>query len=946
MFDVRPVSKNGDLDWQKIEKIEKIVRISHKHYFEKPIRPLFAEELPIKKEKKEDIDAGLNYCKQKKSFTPTPEYSMSEHESEQLQAQNVLTQCPEREPVAWGFIESRPKTVSRAKKRKAEIFQMNRTFGSDELPICHEVELSQELLEKIRGPRGVICDIKTVRNTERIKYEPPKEYIEIERNYLEPAPILQERKKPEVNSQKTCLPAGRGGVSLPVNAPAYLPRLKSKRSAEIEPKVSPGANTINSDNEFYDYDKDEIKSIGDNFKFLDLFLPIRYSLSFNFGKIKKSLYLFSGVAAVILFFLISIPLIQKGLNLREQVLGESTQGYQDLEKGLENVKAMNFESSTLNFSEAYAKFSDVSDGFGQFGESISSITRYIPVASKFSSARYANEAGKHIALAGKSFAQVAENLSSLGNPLNSKGDSQISLLDVFLSTKSNLKTAKDEIQLAVQNIDKINIDDLPEDKKNKFLEVKQKMPQVLLLTESFLDNSGIFIDLLGGNGPRKYLFLFQNNQEMRPTGGFIGSYGLLDIKNGHVRKFFIDGIFNPDGQLREKIVPPTPIQKISAAWSLHDSNWWPDFPTSAKKAISFYEKTGGPTVDGIITITPTVMQKLLEITGPMEMEEYDVTLDSENFIEKTQYEVEIDYDKEENQPKKILADLAPQVLEKIFNAKDVTSVSRVLNVLSTSLGQKQILLYSENSDLQKIISQEGWSGEILDSEKDYLSVINTNINGYKSDGIIEENIEHRAEIQEDGSIIDNLTITRKHNGGNSDYSWWNKVNADYLRVYVPEGSKLLEVSGQTREFNDPPLDYDALSFKRDPDVESEEKNMDIDRETGTRTYKEKGKTVFANWAYVSPQETVVIRYRYLLPFKIFSSEDKKTTDSYSLLVQKQSGSIGSQFVSEINYPNFYKLEWNYPNIVQNSANRIKIEDRMDSDKFFGFVFARGNFIKN
>lgn len=865
MFDVRPVSKNGDLDWQKIEKIEKIIRISHQHDFIKPIEPLHVEDLPIKKESEGDYNAVEDYCKQKESF-----------------------------------IKSQHKTPIKAKKRRAEIFQMNRVFRSDELPIYHEVELSAELLEKIQRPQGATCDIKTVRNTERIKYEPQKEYIKTKRSYSDSSKDLPEQKKPE----------------------------------------------FKLDDEFYDYDKDEIKSIGDNFKFLDLFLPIRYSLSFNFGKIKKSLYLFSGAAAAVLFLLISIPLAQRGLNLREQVLGESTDGYQDLERGLENVKTRNFESSTLNFSEAYAKFSDVSDGFGQLGEGISNITRYIPIVSKFSSARYANEAGKHIALAGKSFAEVAKDLSSLENPFNSESNGQISLLDIFLSTKNNLKTAKDEIQLTIQNIDKININDLPEDKKSKFLEVKQKMPQVLSLTENFLDNSGIFIDLLGGNGPRKYLFLFQNNQEMRPTGGFIGSYGLLDISNGHVRKFFIDGIFNPDGQLREKIIPPMPIQKISAAWSLHDSNWWPDFPTSAKKAISFYEKTGGPTADGVIAITPTVMQKLLEITGPIEMEEYGVTLDSENFIEKTQYEVEVDYNKEENQPKKILADLAPQVLERIFNTKDMGTVSKVLDVLSASLSQKQILLYSENSDLQKIISREGWSGEILNSPKDYLSVINTNINGYKTDGIIEENIEHKAEIQDDGSIIDNLTITRKHNGGNSDHLWWNKVNADYLRVYVPQGSKLLEVSGQTREFSDPPLDYAALSFKRDSDVENEEKNMDINRETGTRTYSEKGKTVFANWAYVSPQETVVIRYKYLLPFKIMSSEDGRMTGSYSLLVQKQSGSMGSKFFSEINYPNFYKLEWSCPDNIQNSANRSKIEGRLDNDKFYGSVFTKGNFIKN
>ena len=73
------------------------------------------------------------------------------------------------------------------------------------------------------------------------------------------------------------------------------------------------------------------------------------------------------------------------------------------------------------------------------------------------------------------------------------------------------------------------------------------------------------------------------------------------------------------------------------------------------------------------------------------------------------------------------------------------------------------------------------------------------------------------------------SITRRHTGGNSEYEWFNKVNADYMRVYVPEGAKLLEASGHTRETLKQPLDYDALNFKRDADVEREERDMIIDR---------------------------------------------------------------------------------------------------------------------
>ena len=100
--------------------------------------------------------------------------------------------------------------------------------------------------------------------------------------------------------------------------------------------------------------------------------------------------------------------------------------------------------------------------------------------------------------------------------------------------------------------------------------------------------------------------------------------------------------------------------------------------------------------------------------------------------------------------------------------------------------------------------------------------MNTNINGYKTDGVIDETIEHQSELQTDGSIVDTVTITRTHNGGNEKYDWWNKVNGDWMRVYVPEGSKLLEASGQTREFVSPPLDYQSLGFKKDPQARGNE----------------------------------------------------------------------------------------------------------------------------
>ncbi|MFC1644585.1 DUF4012 domain-containing protein [Patescibacteria group bacterium] len=640
----------------------------------------------------------------------------------------------------------------------------------------------------------------------------------------------------------------------------------------------------------------------------------------------------SMLLAVVLFS--SIFFVQKGFRIKERVLGISTGAYSSLDEAVEGIKSQDFTISSRKFEEAYSGFSDASQEVDGLGVFLTEVSQYFPYLSQLSSGKNLLEAGKNISSAGKHLSTIAEKIYQIKEEGVDKYDNSILLL--FEDVQKDLYSSREYIKAAEQNLNEIKIDDVPEEKRAAVLDAKSKIGTMSIVLDNLLDNSDILVDLFGGNGPRKYLFLFQNNNEMRATGGFIGSYGLVDVNRGQIRKFFIDGIFNPDGQMIDRIVPPKPIQKISAAWSLHDSNWFPDFPLSARKAMAFYEKTGGPTVDGVITFTPVVMQRMLEVTGPIYMEEYGVTIDSKNFIEKIQYEVEIDYDKEENEPKKILADLAPVVLEKLINSNDLPTIIKTLEVFNSLVKEKHILVYSSNNNLQGIVSELGWSGEILDNSLDYLNVINTNINGYKTDGVVDEKIEHTSEIREDGSVINTIVIERRHNGGDTNYEWWNKVNSDYMRVYVPQGSQLLSVEGQTKELNDSPVDYDALGFQRDLDVVSEEESMSIDEKTTTRVYDDAEKTVFASWVYVSPQEEVKVRYRYLLPFKI----DSSSVNTYSILAQKQSGSIGSKFISNVRYPKDWIVEWKTSEEMTLQEDGLEFSGNLNTDKFFGVIFSK------
>lgn len=650
-----------------------------------------------------------------------------------------------------------------------------------------------------------------------------------------------------------------------------------------------------------------------------------------------------GVAIALAFFLLGsawfgVRLFEKGMDMKARVLGASTEGYGEISQAIEEVKRRDFESSGRLFREASVSFSTASDFFDGWNESMFDVAQFIPFVSRLSSGKYLLDAASDIAIAGEIFSRIGSRIASLGNPL--ENGENISFLDVFRSVRADAAEAERLLSLAAGNLGKVAVSDLPEDKRAKFLQLKTALPEAISGLRLFLEHGDIFSDMLGGNGSRKFLFLFQNNQELRATGGFIGSYAFLDVNNGRVRKFFVDGIFNPDGQIHEDIVPPLPIQKISAGWSLHDSNWFPDFPLSAEKAIHFYEKTDGPTVDGVIAFTPEVLKRFLSITGPIAMEKYGATVDEQNFLETIQYQVEVAYDKKENKPKQILSDLAPIVLERVFGEEAPPGAfGKALASIESGLSEKHILFYSRNADMQRLISDVGWSGEVLFASRDYASVIHSNINGYKTDGILDEAITHRADIQGDGSIIDTIVIQRTHRGGNTGREWWDKVNADYMRVYVPLGSVLLSADGHTRETVLPPLDYSALRFSRDPDVAREENGTRIDPTSGTRISEDSGKTVFGNWVYVSPGETVTVTYTYLLPFRVDPGSFENSLDAYSMVFQKQSGSRGSALSLLVSFPDRFRSVWQSDeNLIPCDGGRCLKTDLV-FDRFVGLLFS-------
>jgi hypothetical protein len=650
---------------------------------------------------------------------------------------------------------------------------------------------------------------------------------------------------------------------------------------------------------------------------------------------------FAFVSATIALFLFSSFFVYKGFVAKDEGTEKSIAAYESLKSAEEALKDLNFEEAEEGFLKAYENLASAENSINEIGNLTVSIVENLPFDSRAESGISLLRAAKHIAKAGeivsKAFASspLKGAMSAelfLGALAGTSSEGGYPDYD-FDSFEANLSAAESELLSAKENMGNVDASDFPQDLQGSISELGEKIPILLSIVSSARDYSKISAFLFGTDAPKRYLVIFQNSSELRPTGGFIGSYAIIEMHEGKLKNMFVDGIYNADGQLAVNIIPPGPFQHIATAWSTHDANWFLDFPTSAEKISWFYERTGGGKVDGILTLNVEVIEQMLALTGPIHLAEYDIVLDAQNFRDEIQYEVEVAYDKELNRPKKVLSDFSPIFLERLFDVSK-NSGKDVLSILIKALEQKYIMLYSENDKVQEFFEKQGWAGEIYETQNDYLAVVHSNIGGHKTDKYMQDSVNYNANIQDDGSITGRLVLRRTHNGGNTKYWWYNRANIDYVKIYVPEGSEIISYSGGARRKVKNPADYEALQFSKDPDIQEMELGM---REHGPiDIFKESGKTVFGTWLVTKPSRTSAFTVEYKLPIR---AEFKNSIGKYELYLQKQPGTtLKADF--EIDIPGNWEVVWDNATTELVQVRDLKQSFVLDKDKVIGYILKK------
>jgi len=644
----------------------------------------------------------------------------------------------------------------------------------------------------------------------------------------------------------------------------------------------------------------------------------------------RSLIAFLVVGGLLVLPFLASGTVETVREKRGRVLGASVSAVELIETAVSDLQAGRYSLASERFHTADSELDTAQSEIRSAGPWIP-VIRYLPVIGRrLRSGEALLAAGRHLTRGGSI---LADGLA--GSETVDDGTAEpLQVTDALSSLGESIGPALDDIHQAADLVSRVSPDDLPASQADQLRSIQARLPE---LSDS-LDQVRPLVDLLttvlGFTRPQRYLLVFQNTHEMRATGGFLGSFALVDIDHGQIRQLEIPGggPYDLASQLTEKVIAPQPLHLVNPRWYFQDANWWPDWPTSAAKMMRFYEQSGGPTVDGILSVTPAVAEDLLRITGSIDLQaDYGTTVTAENFVEVALREVEHEYDKTANRPKAFIADVVQAVFDRLFTASP-DQLLPVLTTLERSLAEKQLMIFHREATVASAITERGWSGAMSRAgDGDYLMVVHTNIGGGKTDGVIETSINHQVEVQPDQTIIDTVTVRRAHHGQPGEVFTGIKNN-DYLRVYVPAGSQLQSASGfqliDPKLFLAPPLDAQP-----DPDLQRIQGQVLIDENSGMRVYDELGYTVFANWLTVEPGHVAEAVITYRLPPSLRS-------DQYRLRVEKQPGDFGASFQGSIAIPagQVYHVT---ENLVEQPAaeatRRWTIETSLERDLIYGLV---------
>lgn len=514
-------------------------------------------------------------------------------------------------------------------------------------------------------------------------------------------------------------------------------------------------------------------------------------------------------------------------------------------------------------------------------------TGFIPVVGAY----YRD--GKHAIAAGVSGVEAGQVLANAIEPyadiLGFKGSGSFSggtvedRVITILGTLEKIMPKIDDVALKLKTVDtellqidekRYNVEFKGKNIADRLAKVKEASHAAAIAVTDAKPALEVLPRLAGVDGEKKYMVLFHNDGELRGTGGFMTAYGVLRVDHGRIFPEKSSDIYDLDSKFKEHLQPPDPIKTYLKVpyWYLRDMNLSPDFKENMDLFTSYYEKIPGePKIDGVIGVDTKFLVDLIKIVGPIDVPGFGRFSDDNEprcNCPQVVYQLELLTDKPLGtlvaDRKGVLAPLMREIIAKIYSAPKAWWDDIFKTIISDAVA-KHVVFYFHDSDFQNAAEKLNVAGRMQHSDGEYLMVNDVNFGGAKANIFVTQSVVSQLTIGNDGTLTRKLTVTYTNPAPPSNCNkeagqlCLNAPMPDYVRVYVPQGSTLIE----------------AIGFDNKPQVREEE-----------------GKTVFEGFLKINPQSSAKTIYTYTLPWKESQAPN-------GFLIQEQVGKDESHYKIEL-----------------------------------------------
>lgn len=602
--------------------------------------------------------------------------------------------------------------------------------------------------------------------------------------------------------------------------------------------------------------------------------------SFKLHMSRKSLIVTGSIIGVLILFII-FGIILPGITLARQVqktVAAAKIAYASMKQ--ENVQTAS-DSIQATQTELTKTQQDLNNMW---------YLRFIPVVNFYYSdgvhlakaGEYGLNAGQILVDAIKPYADVL-GLKGQGSFVGGTAQQRIQTAVMTMSKVTpKIDDIEQQLVLAQGEIDQVDPNHYPAIFGGK--KIHDELAQVKTITDesaSFIKQAKPLVkvlpNLLGEPDAQKYLVLFHNDKELRPTLGFITDYAIFRLEHGVINVDRSQDIYTLDDTIRDHPAAPRPILAYLPKvyqWNLRDTNLSPDFLVNTDNFNKLYKTAGGyEPVQGIIGVDTYALVDAMKVLG-------DIQVDGQTFTTQTDphcncpqviYQMELYADQPveyiKTNRKAIISDLLYAIMQKAFSSSPKLYWGPLLQTMIADIQQKHIVFDLYNQDAQSGLEALNAAGQILPFDGDYLHVNDSNMGGAKSNLFITESVMNDYQVAGDGSITKTVTINYKNPFAPSDCNLehgqlcLNAIQRDWVRLYVPKGSTLMSAKG------------------------SEVKEL---------TYDDLGKTVFEGFLTVRPLGAATYTVTYKLPFKVASGSQ------LPLMIQKQPGKNNDDYTITVN----------------------------------------------